>query len=284
MAKRDSEALDGFAYVQAMKRVSARSAIKPRVHDSTGEEMPGDGVDPAGTANAATTPTRAAARVAVPMKRLVVCYSCGYSHTLSGKMHNSFCPKCKTKLVTDDVVVAGKRTEDILTIGNVTISQEAEFTPGLRITGQTIVLDGDVRALASITATESLEIRTYAKFEGVELQNTTGKVIIAAECTVSLDAPFLCDVLEIRGHLKASVHVANSAHLLCGGCLEGAFHGPTLLVDEGAGLLADVDLSPLYQKVPEPGAKAKSLRKTATAVANVLIMGLGMVASLVLTG
>ncbi len=286
MAKRESEALDNFAYVQAMKRVSARSAIKPRVHQSTGDEMPGDSapegdVATADTVKPAATPTRAASRVAVPTKRLVICYACGYSHTLSGRMHNSLCPKCKTNLLTDDVTVSGKRTEDILTIGNVMIGPEAEFDPRLRITGQNVILDGDVRALASITATESLEIRTGAKFEGVEIQNKTGKVVIAASCTVALDTPFVCDVLDIYGHLKASVKVANSARLYAGSFLEGSFHGPTLLVDEGAGLVGDVDLSPLYKKVPAIATPSKTLRKAATVLANALILGLGLVASFV---
>lgn len=286
MAKRESEALDNFAYVQAMKRVSERSAIKPRVHQSTGDEMPGDSapesdVATAGTVKPAATPTRAASRVAVPTKRLVICYACGYSHTLSGRMHNSLCPKCKTNLLTDDITVSGKRTEDILTIGNVLIGPEAEFDPGLRITGQNVILDGDVRALTSITTTESLEIRTGAKFEGIEILNKTGKVVIAADCIVTLDTPFVCDVLDIYGHLKASVKVANSAHLHAGGFLEGSFHGPTLLVDEGAGLVADVDLSPLYKKVPAIATPSKTLRKAATILANALILGIGLVASFV---
>ncbi len=286
MAKRESEALDNFAYVQAMKRASARSVIKPRVHDSTGDEMPGDsapegGVAAVGTVTLAATPTRAASRVAVPTKRLVICYVCGYSHTLSGRMHNSLCPKCKTNLLTDDITVSGQRTEDILTIGNVMIGPESAFTPGLRVTGQNITLDGDVRSLISITATESLEIRTNAKFEGVEIQNKTGKVVIAASCTITLDTPFVCDVLEVFGHLKASVQVASSAHLHDGSFLEGAFHGPLLLVDEGAGLVADVDLSPLYKKVPVIATPSKTMRKVATVLANALILGIGLVASFV---
>lgn len=286
MSTRDPNVIDGFASVQALKRVSARSAVKPRVHDSSDEPPPdkqaADALENAGTANAMpTAPLRAGGHVAVPSKRLVICYACGYSHTVSGHMHNSFCPKCRTKLNTEDVTVGGKHAENILTIGNVTIMPDAEFTPGLSITGQNITLDGDITTLASITATESLVIRSNAKFNGETLHNITGKIVISAENEVHMESGLHCSQLEIFGCLKAKVSVTHFAHIRAGGFLEGSFHGPTLLVDEGGGLVGDVDLSPDYKPEPEKSVKAKTVRKAASAIANALIMGLGMVASLV---
>lgn len=286
MSTRDPNVIDGFASVQALKRASARSAIKPKLHDSTDEPSPAkqaaDAAESADTAKAMpAAPSRAGGHVAVPSKRLVICYACGYSHTVSGHMHNSFCPKCKIKLNTEDVTVAGRHVENILTIGNVAIMADAEFAPGLSITGQNITLDGDATTLASITATESLEIRSNAKFNAETLHNITGKIIIAAENEVHMNLPLRCSQLEIFGCLRAQVSVTQSAHIRSGGLLEGAFHGPTLLVDEGGGLMGDVDLSPAYRPEPEKNTKVKTARKAASAIANAVLMGFGMVASLV---
>ena len=282
MPERDPNVIDGFASVQALKRVSARSAIKQRVHDSDGVELPEQEpvADGAGTANAAAPFVKAAARVAVPTKRLVICYACGYSHTASGQMHNPYCPKCKTKLNAENVTVNGKRTEDILTIGNVVILPEAELAPGLSITGQNIILDGDATSLASLTATELIELRTNAKFNGETLHNRTGKVVIAADHAVALETPFTCNELEVRGMLNAKVSVTQSAHLYEGSLLEGSFHGPILCVDDGAGLIADVDLSPLYRPEPEK-PKGKTVRKVASALANFIFLGLSLFSSVV---
>lgn len=242
MAKRGSDEIDGFAYVQAMKRASARSAIKPKVHDTADKKLQlGSGAKTSSASpEAPVAPMRTGGQVAVPTKRLVICYSCGYTHTLSGRMHHSFCPKCRTKLLTEDIVISGKRTEDVLTIGDVTVTTDAVFDPGLRVTGRRVVLDGDVTPLASITAMDNIEIRSNAQFSGVELINPSGQVVVPVGEVVSLEAAFVCGVLHVRGYLRASVTVTQSASIFAGGLLEGAFKGPSLIVEDGAGLNATV--------------------------------------------
>ena len=246
MAKRGSDDIDGFAYVQAMKRASARSAIKPKVHDTADKELLLDsGVKTSSASQNRVAPMRTGGKVAVPTKRLVICYSCGYSHTLSGRMHHSFCPKCRTKLITEDLVVSGQLTEDILTIGDVTITADAVFDPGLRVTGRRVVLGGDVTPLASITAMGNIEICSNAQFAGVELINPSGQVVVPSGEVVSLEAAFVCGVLHVYGYLRASVTVNQSACVFAGGLLEGAFRGPSLVVEDGAGLVGEVALTPL---------------------------------------
>lgn len=246
MAKRGSVDIDGFAYVQAVKRASARSAIKPKVHDTADKELRlGSGAElSSAPPEAPAVPMRAGGQVAVPTKRLVICYFCGYSHTLSGRMHHSFCPKCRTKLFTEDLVVSGKRTEDVLTIGDVTITADAVFDPGLRVTGRRVVLDGDVTPLASITAMGNIELCSNAQFSGVELIIPSGQVVVPAEEAVLLEAAFECAVLHVYGYLRASVTVKQSACVFAGGLLEGVFTGPSLVVEDGAGLVGEVVLTP----------------------------------------
>lgn len=258
MAPRKTNVIDGFSSVQALKRVSERNAAAPRTKKNGDEPTPKvvaavapkKRAAPAAAATSADAAPNTADRVyakaashsVVPTKRLVICYECGYSHNVSGKMHHSFCPKCKTELKTGDVTVDGDYAEDIKTIGDVVIAQTARLAPGINITGQNITLDGDATQAASVTITGTLELRTNAKFDGSRLNNTKGAVLIPAGNTVAIAPQLNCRTIKIAGRLKTMLVVAESAHILPGGCLEGAFEGPTLLMDDGAGLIADVKL------------------------------------------
>ena len=281
MSLRDPNIIDGFNSVQAMKRASSRAPARPRVHDSADKAPPAE-APPAAADAPPAPPTRAGGHVVVPAKRLVICYACGYSHTISGKMHHSYCPKCRTNLNTEDVLVSGPRSEDVLTIGNVTIGPDASFAPGVKVTGQNILLDGDATPLASITATEAMEIGTHAKFDAAIVNNVSGVVRIPAGNDIALDSRLSCSELEIFGTLRASVSVMKSARIHPGGALIGAFHGPTLLMEDGGGLVGEVDLSPAHRQEPVKKSRAGAAAKTAAAVAHAVVIGLGMVASLVL--
>ncbi|NLE42481.1 MAG: hypothetical protein GX615_11705 [Lentisphaerae bacterium] len=282
MSLRDPNIIDGFNSVQAMKRASSRAPARPRVHDSADKAPPAEAPPPAAADAPPAPPTRAGGHVVVPAKRLVICYACGYSHTISGKMHHSYCPKCRTNLNTEDVLVSGPRSEDVLTIGNVTIGPDASFASGVKVTGQNILLDGDATPLASITATEAMEIGTHAKFDAAIVNNVSGVVRIPAGNDIALDSRLSCSELEIFGTLRASVSVMKSARIHPGGALIGAFHGPTLLMEDGGGLVGEVDLSPAHRQEPVKNSRAGVAAKTAAAVAHAVVIGLGMVASLVL--
>ena len=281
MSPRDTNIIDGFASVQAMKRAATRAPAKARVHDSHQVALPAESSAEA-PVGAVAPPTRAGGHVIVPTKRLVICYACGYSHTLSGKMHSPYCPKCRTIFNTEDVVVAGPRSEDVLTIGNVTIAPEAAFAPGVKVAGQNILLDGDATPLAALTATESIEIGARAKFDPAIVDNVSGVVRIPAGNEIALDARLNCSEVEIRGTLRADVVVMKAARVFSGGALIGAFHGPSLIVEDGAGLVGEVDLSPAYRQEPVKKSRASAVAKTATAIANAVVIGIGMVATLVL--
>ena len=126
-----------------------------------------------------------------------------------------------------------------------TITADAVFDPGLRVTGRRVVLDGDVTPLVSITAMGNIEICSNAQFAGVELINPSGRVVVPVGEAVSLEAAFACGVLHVHGYLRASVTVNESACIFAGGLLEGTFKGPSLVVEDGAGLVGEVAVTPL---------------------------------------
>jgi cytoskeletal protein CcmA (bactofilin family) len=239
MAKRnDPNIIDGFASVQALKHATARKKAGTASKKPPRKEV---------ALSPAPAPQKPAVRTIVPQKRLVICYSCKYSHTVSGRMHNPFCPKCKTKLNIDNVVVDGKHIEDILTIGNVEIKPDAEFSDGLSITGQRIAIDGDVTNIESITASEALIIRSNAKFKSSSINNVSGLVIIPSECNVKTGSQLCCNIIEISGTIDADIVVEKSATVHKGAMLKGSFSGPSLIVEDGGGLSGNINLKPLQQ-------------------------------------
>lgn len=216
----------------------------------------------------------------MPTKRLVICYACGYSHTIAGKLHHAYCPKCRTQLKTDDVLIAGEQQTDVLTIGNVTITPEAVLAPGIRITGQKILLDGDARGISMLFATDVLELGSHAQFDLSSLEPMTHLLRVLAGQDVSLVEPLSCTALEIAGTLRGNVTVYQRATIHAGGCFVGAFKGPRLEMEDGAGLIGDVDLSPLYEQTPTKRKTTGGVSgKVIATLAHAFVLGVSTVAT-----
>ena len=254
--RKATNVIDGFSSVQAVKRVAERK--KPSASDGSREEFgvsaekhaavkPADSQETNSSsgklsANASGVHVTAAHSV-IPSKRLVICYVCGYSHTVMGKMHHSFCPKCKTKLNTDDVTVEGEFTEDILTIGNVKILSGAKIKDGVTILGQNVRIDADVSTAAGITATESLELCTNAKFKIGALNNIKGVICIPQDNFVEIDFAFTCATLKVYGTLFADMSVQECAYLYSGSSFKGTLLTPALIMEDGANMSATVNIN-----------------------------------------
>ena len=255
MAKaRDSGSLDSFNYVQALKHASARAGgapPRPRARAAApaaaadaadaGAQAETEQTQAAGAGGAAAK-ARAkipAARTAMPAKRLVVCYACGYSHTVAGQLRIPYCPKCKAILNASDLTIDAKRDEDAFTIGDVAILPGAEFGAGLKVAGKVVKVGADVSALAKLTATEALVLLAGAKMDGVKVENFSGKTIVPADETVKVEGAFACTELEVRGELRANAEVERAATLRAGSTFSGSFTGPTLIVEDGAAIRAE---------------------------------------------
>ena len=272
MAKgRDSDSLDSFNYVQALKHASKRAGAQPRARAApaeTEEQAPQTGAQQtpaskpttsrtavsktaASKADAATAAAPVAprapvsvARTAIPTKRLIVCYACGYSHTAAGQLRVPYCPKCKTLLNANDLTIDSKCGEDTLTIGDVAILPGAEFDAGLKVAGKIVKVGADVSPLASLTATEELVLLAGSKTAGVKIENFSGKTIVPAGETVEVEGAFTCTELDIGGKLCAATHVERGATLRAGSTLHGSFAGPRLTVEDGATISADARIEP----------------------------------------
>ena len=185
---------------------------------------------------------KVAGRAVMPTKRLIVCYHCGYSHTSTGQMHVTYCPKCRKIFETDDITVKSPRKGDLFTIGDMFITEGAVFDAGAKIAGKVVKIGADISNVALLTATESLVLLSGAKIGGVKLDNH-GKISVPAGEMVEMDAGFACSELDIAGELRADVRVERGATLRAGAVLGGVYSGPSIEIEDGATISAEMRLT-----------------------------------------
>ena len=176
----------------------------------------------------------------MPSRRTIICYECGYEHTVTGALHNSFCPKCRKKLETGDKQIQGPTAEAVRTIGSIEILPDA-LLEAVDIVGDRIRIAGDVRQ-ATLRATTLIEILEGAKLDVGRLE--TDKLSVPAQNRVELTQPIQCQNLEISGTLLAQVTATGSVCIRPGGVLDGTLTCSSLVVEDGGGLRADVKLRP----------------------------------------
>ena len=239
MAKsRDSGSLDSFTYVQAIKHATERTRnasgagarASPRVATKNNTPEPGA---PSSAAPSPAAPPITASHSALPAKRRITCYNCGYSHTATGQLRVPYCPKCRTVLVTDDLVIDSPHKGDALTIGDVTVLPGASFESGAKICGRNIKIGADISAAATLTASESMILAGGAKFGGVSVSNA-GKTLIPAGEKIEIAGNFDCAEIEIAGALRANIRAERGAVFRAGSVFYGTYVGPCITVEDGA--------------------------------------------------
>lgn len=230
---KDPNLIDGFASVQAVRRVADRKPAGPgRAPDSPGGEPPPDGAAPAiGQRIVHTT---------LPEKFRVVCYDCGYGFLLTGRLADTYCPKCRATLKVEDQVFDSDCSAQLKTLGRVTIARGATFTGGDIVAGE-VHVRGAI-AGGTLAATRRLVLADGARFPVASLK--ADLIVVEAGACVVVDEPFHCRNIEIEGELHAALEPAGSAVIKPGGCLLGRFAGASLIVEDGGGLKAMVRLEP----------------------------------------
>lgn len=260
MAKRTVEVIDGFSQVQAYKRATAKGAkvmpakAKPATNTNSSTNMGSSSSAASGaqsrvansvsrampaTSTATVAPTDAATMKAIgvtvaPKKRIVTCYSCGYSFTATGKLHVPYCPKCKLVLCVDDMVIEGEQTADIQTIGDVIIKPTAKLVDGITINGRSVTIGGDVSKCAAVLASEQICLETGAVFSPSVLEKT--HVVIPAGAVINASAVLKCRRLMVEGKVIGAVNASECLEIKAGGHVVGDVAAPSLVMELGAGL------------------------------------------------
>lgn len=260
MARRTVEVIDGFSQVQAFKRATAKGVTitpakekpTPNTKSSTLEAKTSrvvTGVRPpiggsnlrpmpiSATSSGATTvsaPLKTIGVTVAPKKRIVTCYSCGYSFTATGKLHVPYCPKCKLVLCTEDMVIEGEQTTDVQTIGDVVIKPTAKLKDGITINGRSVTIGGDVSKCASVLASEQILLETGASFSPSVLARS--QVTIPAGAEIDVVDEIKCMKLIVMGKITGSIIASECVEIKSGGHVIGNVAAPSLNMELGAGL------------------------------------------------
>lgn len=227
--------LDGYTTVQALRqgRGPARE-FRPR---TSPRRPPGFNANNKPDRDRPAQPTHATHTV-MPARFDIICYDCGYSYSMQGRIYKALCPKCKKFLEAGDVTIDADWHVDVRTIGVLTV-QPAGVAHDAELVATDIVLAGDARK-ATLRAMRRLEIQPGGLFDigRTRLQDLT----VHAGVVFDPRGPLTCRNVDIAGTLSARLRVSGTVTIRAAGVLKGEVCGAHLIVEEGGGLLARVDI------------------------------------------
>lgn len=237
MANKEPKLIDGFASVQAVRRTGKAPEARLR-HSAT--RLPGAEDPP--VAPAAPPVAGGATRIghtAIPQKHDMVCYECLYAFTVSGKVHYTFCPKCKRNLDMSDHVLSGDCGEELRTMGSIDIRADAVLREGVRLLGQNIIVAGDA-SQAKLEATRRLELAPGGKINWATC--AMKEVRIQPDALLVLRAPLVARVVDIGGTLRGTVRADDLTQIRATATFTGELNTPRLQIEDGAFIRADMVL------------------------------------------
>lgn len=178
-------------------------------------------------------------RTVLPTRHEVTCYECGYEFQMTGAAKSTFCSKCRTNLTVENHVIQADWSGELKTAGSVHIKEGARIESGM-IMANHITLAGSVGD-ATIQAFRWLELRPGVVFDPSRM--------LSRDLRIAADLQLILPRLEkhhveVAGTLKTVIVATGVVQVLAGGLIEGRIEGEHLVVEEGAGLRADVAIQP----------------------------------------
>ena len=229
--------IDGLASVEAVRR-SARRPAGPRFQPSRTTlpalENPREG---------APAQRKTASRIghsAIPVRHEIVCYMCRYVFVVQGRIAKTVCPKCHEWLNYQDYVIDGEWTENITTIGRIEVAP-AGIVRNAALLGREISLAGNIEE-GSAEAFERLDLWPGARMDLSRL--TFRDLLVRREGRFILKGKILCRNVEVEGTLKAKIVAEGVLTVRAGGVLQGDVRTAHLVVEDGAGLKASLNVGP----------------------------------------
>jgi cytoskeletal protein CcmA (bactofilin family) len=224
--------IDGFSSIQAVRR-SGKESPEVRTRPSR-SKLPASRAD---HADEGDRPAKAKiGHTALPTRHDIVCYECGYEHTITGRIHNAFCPKCHQELETGDVVVEAETDRTIKTVGAVEVKAGGVLRNASVIASQ-LVLAGTVEN-SVVNIGDRLVIHKGAKVDLHQVKYRN--LVIAAGAKFTYRKKISCRNVTIDGELRGKLHPSGVARIRAGGLLRGEIHSQHLIVEDGGGLKAKV--------------------------------------------
>lgn len=241
-----TKVVDGYMAVRAASEAAKHGKADPVRPEEDGKASESAQSPPSGVG------TRIG-RSVMPSKREIICPDCGYAIQITGKLQLVVCQKCRARLQVKDETLTGAKcgedgwSDEIETGGTVTITQDALLAGG-SITANDIVLKGpqgnaELRACRRLFLHPGAEV-DWTKTRFLDLEILEGVEIEAADKVKGRH-------LELHGALTGEVELEGSLTIHPTADMQGAVKASGLVVKEGGGLRAALDVNPEYAPEPE---------------------------------
>lgn len=240
---KDANLIDGFSSVQAVRHAKGRQH-PPRAAQT---------VPAAAPARPAESRAARLSRTVSPTRHDIHCYQCGYRFVLPGRLERALCPKCRTFLETGDFDIDGPWTRSVKTIGAVRVGPRAEIADVTVVAGR-IVLEGDPgRARMQVAQWLELGPGAHPRFERFDVQD----VRVRPQAQIRLEEKLTCRDLVVEGELRGCVESAGTTTVRPGGMLQGELRAARLVVEDGAGLVARLQVGCAGSEAGKPQKPAR---------------------------
>lgn len=227
--------IDGFTSVQAVKRAGANRAEphygKSRTRLTAAEKRKKQ------EAGGSRVKGRIGHSV-LPTNYEIVCFECGYTFNLRGKLRKTYCPKCRAILDVDEHVIDKPWSGTVKTIGTVEVAEGGSLSGAHIITGD-LVLNGHVER-SEIRVCRRLELGPHAAGEVSKIP--ARDILIRKDIKLSIRSKLHADNFIVYGDFRGSIEISGLVTLHPGACLRGRVRAARLVVLEGAGIKADVEV------------------------------------------
>lgn len=179
------------------------------------------------------------AHTAQPTLHKIECYACGYNYNVRGSLSSVICPKCKESLDVKDYIINSEKEKDIATVGSVEINTNG-CIKNSSVKANRVIIKGKLKN-TSVFANVNVEIFDGAEFD-IDKIDTNNLIIGEGNSILSLKKTLKHKSIEIRGKMKGNIQNNGVVRITSTGFFIGTIKTATLIVEDGAGLFADLEI------------------------------------------
>lgn len=236
MSKKAKE-VDGLTLVRALQEARA-AAHRPPLPLAKPPVSPEKGTEAHPSNVRETTPR--IGRTAAPSRQDIFCYECGYAFTVTGRPPTIICPKCRHTLDQADYTLEGEYSASVKTTGAIRLAPGALLRGGTLI-ARDISLAGAMDG-GTVRALRRLVLETGAVFDIERI--SAPELVVRAGVVVRFAGTRAFRLLEIEGEVKGDLEVSGLLVVKSGGHFLGRARADRMIVEEGAGLSAELAVFP----------------------------------------
>ena len=220
--KSSKEMVDGYTALKAIRDAQpspptgpGEASLSPENHQPDGDSM--------GTRIGKTV---------LPPENRIVCYECGYEFRMAGKTQRLACAKCHLLLDTGDHVIDQVWTEDLKTVGTVTISDGGVLTSSTIIANDVVLNGGEIKG-GRVSAVKSLVLGS-SRVDGLAYIQARDLTVLEG-VDASIDSRLRYRKVELLGLLTTQLIVEEQLVIRSTGGFSGAARTPSLIVEDELG-------------------------------------------------